>query len=293
MSQSDSNTAQSPYVAKASYYSKAPLYADEIPGGAHWSFLMRRGHVLRLIDREGGGTTDTNTGTNTGTNVGMLFYNPANPLERYNAPDTLKCQHTFKLTAGHCLYSDMGRIFCSIIADTCGWHDTIAGNSNRDLIRKQWGERNYQEYRNQRYQNGYDSFLVELAKYGLGRKDMAANINWFSKVATDDAGNLQFVSDNSKAGDYVDLRFEMDTLVVLHTCPHPLNRAAEYPRKPLAYQIFEADPLGDTDICRDHCAENQRGFANNYLYHHQVVSYEGHGAQSPHCGHGQQSEVQP
>ncbi|MET0379739.1 MAG: urea amidolyase associated protein UAAP1 [Spongiibacteraceae bacterium] len=252
MSQSDSKLA------------KSPLYADEIPGGAHWSFLMRRGHVLRLIDREGGGTA--------GTNVGMLFYNPANPLERYNAPDTLKCQHTFKLTAGHCLYSDMGRIFCSIIADTCGWHDTVAGNSNREIVRKKWGERNYQQYRNERYQNGYDSFLVELAKYGLGRKDMTANINWFSKIATDAAGNLQFISNHSKAGDYVDLRFEMDTLVILHTCPHPLNPAAEYPRQPLAYQIFEADPIGEADICRNHCAENQRGFANNQLYHHQTTS---------------------
>lgn len=255
MSQSDSNTSTSPSSAVA-------LYTDEIPGGAHWSFLMRRGHVLRLIDREGGGAD--------GTNVGMLFYNPANPLERYNAPDTLKCQHTFKLTAGHCLYSDMGRIFCSIIADTCGWHDTVSGNSNRRIVRKQWGERNYQQYRNERYQNGYDCFLVELAKYGLGRKDMAANINWFSKVTPADDGHLQFVGGNSKAGDYVDLRFEMDTLVILHTCPHPLNPAAEYPRKPLAYQVYQAAPLGGTDICRDHCAENQRGFANNHRYHLQT-----------------------
>ena len=67
---------------------------------------MRRNTRLRLIDMEGG------------ANVGMLFYNPANLLERYNAPDTLKCQHTFKLTAGHCLYSDMGRMFCSIVSDT-------------------------------------------------------------------------------------------------------------------------------------------------------------------------------
>ena len=60
----------------------------------------------------------------------MLFYNPHNPLERYNAPDTLKCQHTFKLTRGHCLYSDMGRIFCSIVDDAVGWHDTACGNQH-------------------------------------------------------------------------------------------------------------------------------------------------------------------
>ncbi len=261
--------------SKMSHTSSSPspvlLYSEQIPGGAHWSMLMRRGHVLRLIDTEGGGASDKNSGTN----VGMLFYNPANPLERYNAPDTLKCQHTFKLTAGHCLYSDMGRIFCSIIADTCGWHDTVAGNSNRSIVSNKWGARNYQQYRNERYQNGYDSFLVELAKYGLGRKDMAANINWFSKIAADDDGNLRYITDNSKAGDYVDLRFEMDTLVLLHTCPHPLNPADEYPRKPVTYQIFEAEPLGDHDICRDHCAENQRGFANNHLFHqHSVPTHQ-------------------
>ena len=78
---------------------KEKMYEDEIPGGAHWSMLMRKGTTLRLIDKDGG------------ANVGMLFYNPNDKLERYNAPDTLKCQHTFKLTKGHCLYSDMGRIF--------------------------------------------------------------------------------------------------------------------------------------------------------------------------------------
>ena len=77
----------------------AVLYQDRIPGGAHWSLLMRQGTSLRLIDEEGG------------ANVGMLFYNPLEKLERYNAPDTLKCQHTFKLTRGPCLYSEMGQKF--------------------------------------------------------------------------------------------------------------------------------------------------------------------------------------
>lgn len=239
----------------ATLSSSTPLYSDEIPGGAHWSLVMKRNHVLRLIDKEGG------------ANIGMLFYNPFNPLERYNAPDTLKCQHTFKLTKGHCLYSDMGRIFCSIVDDTCGWHDTVAGTTNKALVKSRWGEHNYQQYRNDWYLNGYDSFLVELAKYGLGRKDMAANINWFSKVATDAEGNLHYVEGNSKAGNYVDLRFEMDTLVIFNTCPHPLNRATEYPKKPIIYQLFEAPPRAADDCCEHSCRENERGFKNNALYH--------------------------
>src|SRR5271167_2384254 len=189
--------------------------SDETPmeGGKHWSLIMRAGMQLRLIDSHGG------------ANVGMLLYNPLNPLERYNAPDTLKCQHTFKLTKGHCLYSDMGRIFCSITEDTAGWHDTVCGNANRELVAARWGEQRYQTYRNEWTQNGYDAFLVEGGKYGLGRRDLAANVNWFSKVSVDDDGTLRF-NGNSRAGQFVELRFEMDTLVLLHTCPHPLNSAS-------------------------------------------------------------------
>ena len=94
------------------------IYTTQLPGNAHWSLEMRRGSLIRLTDVDGG------------ANVGMLFYNPRNLLERYNAPDTLKCQHTFKLQRGNCLYSDMGRIFASIIADDSHWHDTVCGNSN-------------------------------------------------------------------------------------------------------------------------------------------------------------------
>ncbi len=231
------------------------LYEDEIPGGKHWSFTVRRGTVLRLIDREGG------------ANVGMLFYNPQNPLERYNAPDTLKCQHTFKLTAGHCLYSDMGRIFCSIIEDTAGWHDTVCGNSTKALVAERWGQKSYQDHRNDWTLNGHDSFLVEAAKYGLGRRDLAANVNWFSKVRTEEDGTMVFDPSAARAGAHVDLRFEMDTLVLLHTCPHPLNPAAEYPRQGITYQLRKADPVAEDDLCMNSRPENGRGFANNHLYH--------------------------
>ena len=76
----------------------------------------------------------------------------------------------------------MGRIFCSIIEDTVGWHDTVCGNTTRALVAERWGEKSYQDHRNDWTQNGHDSFLVEGGKYGLGRRDLAANVNWFSKV---------------------------------------------------------------------------------------------------------------
>lgn len=229
-------------------------YRDTLPGGCHWSIVLRKGLILRLIDVEGG------------ANVGMLFYNPANLLERYNAPDTLKCQHTFKLTRGHCLYSDMGRVFCSIVEDSAGWHDTVCGNTTRKIVTDKWGERNYQQYRNDWQLNGYDSFLVEVAKYGLGKKDLAANLNLFSKVSVDDAGALLFDDATVPPECFIDLRFEMDTLVVMHTCPHPLNPAPHYPRKPVSFEIRAGAPVAGDDLCKNHCAENQRGFQNTELY---------------------------
>jgi urea carboxylase-associated protein 2 len=231
------------------------FYETLIEGGKHWSLTVRAGTRLRIIDRNGG------------ANLGMLFYNPQNPLERYNAPDTLKCQHTFKLTKGHCLYSDMGRIFCSITEDTVGWHDTVCGNANRELVATRWGERSYQEYRNDWTQNGHDAFLVEGGKYGLGRRDLAANVNWFSKVSIADDGGMLFDPDNSRADQFVDLRFEMNSLVLLHTCPHPLNPAMQYPRRPVALQLSKADPVAEDDFCRNSRPENGRGFTNTALYH--------------------------
>lgn len=230
-------------------------YSTFIPGGSHWSLKMRRGTTLTVTDKAGG------------ANVGMLFYNPENLLERYNAPDTLKCQHTFKLTRGHCLYSDMGRIFCSIVEDTLGWHETVCGNSNAAMVSERWGKRDYQSDSNDWHQNGYDAFLVELAKYGLGRADMASNINWFSKVTSDNDGNLKLEQGFSEASSAVTLRFEMDTLVILHTCPHPLNLTAEYPENGVDITLGIAEPVGENDECMNACAENQRGFQNNALYH--------------------------
>jgi len=230
-------------------------YQTIIPAASHWSLRVRRGMQMTLTDLEGG------------ANVGMLFYNPENLLERYNAPDTLKGQHTFKLTKGNCLYSDMGRIFASIINDTIGWHETVCGNSHASHIEAQWGVRDYQNDRNDWHQNGTDAFLVEMAKYGLTQADSAANLNVFSKVVTDAEGNMSLDSDNSSAGSQITLRFEMDTLVLLHTCPHPLNRSEVYPKKPISLKLEKAQPVESDDYCKSFRPENERGFANNALYH--------------------------
>ncbi|WP_370292284.1 urea amidolyase associated protein UAAP1 [Thalassolituus sp.] len=229
------------------------LYEDTLGGGCHWSMRVRKGTLLTLTDVKGG------------ANLGLLMYNPENLLEKYNAPDTLKCQHTFRLTQGHCLYSDMGRVFASIVEDDCAWHDTVCGNLNKKQLQEKWTLKTYQDALNGWTQNGYDAFLVELAKYGLTRKDMAANLNLFSKVTTDSQGNLRY-EPNSKPGDSVVLRFEMDTLVLMHTCPHPLNPAAEYPVRPVHYALAKAKEVQPDDECMNSRPENIRGFKNNAIY---------------------------
>ncbi len=106
--------------------------------------------------------------------------------------DTLKAQHTAFLTHGHVCYSDMGRVLCSITADTCGWHDTVLRRlERRDGRPRVTAQRAYQEQRNDCYRNGRDSLLIELGKYGLGERDLVANVNFFSKVTADDAGDLR------------------------------------------------------------------------------------------------------
>lgn len=231
------------------------IWRDLLPPAAHWSMMVKRGHILRFTDIEGGG------------NLAMLLYNPANLLERYNMPDTLKGQHTFYLTRGHCLYTDMGRVIASVVDDTVGWHDTVSGDTDHASVAAKWGDLSYQDAHNDRNQNGRDSFLTELGKYGLGKRDLAANLNWFSKVGVDEDGNMRFAENHSSAGAHVSLRFEMDALVVMHSCPHPMNPAALYPRKPIGFELFKAKPVEADDACRLSRPENARAFMNTALFH--------------------------
>jgi uncharacterized protein len=229
------------------------LWEESLRAGAHWSGVARRGVTLRLTDLEGG------------ANVSALFYNFEERLERYSMADTLKAQHTAFLTKGCVCYSDMGRVLCSITADTCGWHDTFCGVSNAAMVAARFGPTRFQEQRNDYFKNGYDSLLNELGKYGLGKRDIVANVNFFSKVTPDAGGDLRFELNHSRPGNYVDLRFEMATLVVLATCQHPLDPALEYRPRSVKLSAFVAQPAGSDDLCRNRCPENQRGFRNTEM----------------------------
>ncbi|MBL8173029.1 MAG: urea carboxylase-associated family protein [Bryobacterales bacterium] len=224
------------------------LFSELLPPGAMWSHVLKRGAALRLTDIEGG------------ANASAIFFNFENLSERYNMPDTLKAQHIARLTAGAVLYSDMGRILCSITGDSLGWHDPISGCSDASLVLARYGPSTYQQSRNACFKNGRDSFLTEMAKWGLNERDLSANVNFFSKVVADGEGILTFVPNHSTAGSYVELRAEMNTLVILNSCPHPLNPSPTYDPKPIQLTVRKVPPPGPDDPCRLSRPENERGF---------------------------------
>jgi urea carboxylase-associated protein 2 len=230
------------------------LLSEVLPGGATWSHVLKRGTALRITDVEGG------------ANVAAYFLNFELPAERFNLPDTLKAQHTARLTKGHVLYSDMGRILCSITEDTVGWHDPIAGISNASLVEKKYGRGGYQQMRNKWHQNARDGLSVELGKYGLGARDLHATVNFFSKVTVDATGDLHYTPGNSPAGSYVELRAEMNVLVLLNSCPHPMEPGKAYAPKPVTLSISKVPAPRTDDACRMHCRENLRGFLLTEFY---------------------------
>jgi hypothetical protein len=233
---------------------KPVLWEETLPGGAHWSGIMRRGTALRLTDLEGG------------ANVSALFWNFEEKLERYNMPDTLKAQHTAFLTRGHCGFSDMGRVLFSIIGDGTGWHDTVCGLMDDRLMAERFGERRFQEARNGMYRSAREGVLKEMGRWGLGRRDLHANVNFFSKVSADDEGALHFATGHSKPGGTVDLRFDMHVLLAISSCPHPLDPAAEYRPGPVKLTAWRAGIAATDDYCRNFRGENRRAFENTARY---------------------------
>jgi uncharacterized protein len=230
------------------------LWEETIQPGASWSHVLKRGTALRITDLEGG------------ANVGGMFYNFECLTERYNMPDTLKAQHIARLTTGFVLYSDMGRILLSVIGDTVGWHDPIGGASNRKMVETKYRPSSYQQDRNNYHKNGRDSFLVELGKWGLGPRDLVANVNFFSRVDVSDDGKMSFAPGNSKSGDSIDLRAEMNVLVILNTCQHPLDSSPKYEPKAVQVSIRRVAAATLDDPCRISRPENGRGFTLTERY---------------------------
>lgn len=219
-----------------------------LPGAATWSGPLRRGMALELEDLEGG------------ANVTLLLLDLHRPTERLNVPDSLKAQHVARITAGVALYSDMGRVMASMVEDTCGWHDPLCGPSRQEELDARHGATTYAEDRNAVRRGAREELVLELAKHGLGARDLAATVALFSKVSVDDAGRMTFVPGSSPAGSRVLLRADTDVLVLLNTAPHPLDPGPWDP-KPVALTVREVGPAGPDDPVRTACPENERGFA--------------------------------
>jgi urea carboxylase-associated protein 2 len=178
----------------------------------------------------------------------------------------LKAQHIARLTKGFVLYSDMGRVLCSVTGDTVGWHDPIGGCSNAQLVKGKYGVATYQDYRNDCFKNTRDSFLFELGKYGLGARDLIANVNFFSKVQVGPDGAMKYIPNNSAPGSSVELRAEMNVLAILNTCQHPLDPSPNYDPKPVKLEIHRVAPPAADDACRMSRPENERGFTLTERY---------------------------
>jgi urea carboxylase-associated protein 2 len=226
---------------------------ESLPGGAMWSWTLKRGTSLRL------------TAGGEGANVSALFLNADAPLERYNMPDTLKAQFIAYLTRGNVLYSDMGRVLCSITEDNCGWHDTLCGATDAKLTDAKYGATSYQSQHNGMYRNGRDNFLVELGKFGLGRRDLPVPVNFFSKVVVDDDGNLRYQTGHAKEGATIELRAEMNVLAILSNTPHPLDASSRYAPPPIGIRIKNVPSPAPDDACRLSRPENVRGFLNTEI----------------------------
>lgn len=219
------------------------MIGDEvIPGGAYWSQIIQRGTTLRIIDLEGS------------RGVSLLCYNADNTIERYNAADTAKIQFNAFLKKGMLLYSDMGRVLFSITEDTCGHHDTLSGCSNVATNTAKYGEGDHKNTR--------DNFMLALIKRNMGKKDIMPNLNLFSQVVVEPEGALTWVEGASKPGDFIDLRAEMNVLVVLSNCPHVLDPNPTYDPKPIRAIVWKSPTPEADDLCRTRTPEAIRGFQN-------------------------------
>jgi urea carboxylase-associated protein 2 len=159
--------------------------------------------------------------------------------------------------------SDMGRSLASITADTVGWHDPLGALLDAELLKQKYGARAFEQYRNAMYRNGKDGLLIEIGKYGLNKRDLIAPVNLFSKISVDEEGRFRFAENHTKAGDYVELRFDMDVLLAYSTAPHALDPNPGYAPKKVGLVAWRSGSAPADDYCRSFRPENARAIHNS------------------------------
>jgi urea carboxylase-associated protein 1 len=172
---------------------------------APWSAIVSQGDVLTIVDLEGNQAVD------------CLMYSAADTSVRYSAQETIARQGRIALTTGSVLRADTGQALMTVVADEVGVHDTLGGACSKESNTLRYGQHT-------RAQHGcLENFLIEGARYGLGARDLASNINWFMNVPVDPDGALGIVDGLSAPGKRVALRADVDTLVLVSNCPQINN----------------------------------------------------------------------
>ncbi|KQP50916.1 urea amidolyase associated protein UAAP1 [Methylobacterium sp. Leaf108] len=219
------------------------LHAETIPGGWYWTTELHAGDALRLALDHGP------------SSVALVAWNAADTSERLNYADTVKVQWSAALRKGRVLFSDMGRVMLSLIEDSCCAHDALTGGSN--------AASNAARYAKGPHRNTRDNLVLAALKAGLDRRDIPALITFFAPVSVGAEGRFTWNEAGRRAGDFVDLRAEMDLVVTLSNCPHPLDPAPDYAPNPVTATRFRAPHPGPDDLCRTATIEAVRGFSNN------------------------------
>jgi urea carboxylase-associated protein 1 len=198
------------------------IFDETVGAGLGWSHVVRRGQIFRIVDVEGNQSADT------------LFYSADDPVERYSAVDTVREQRNIYVTAGTRLLSTERRVLMTVVADTCGRHDTLGGacSAESNQVRYALDRKHMHSCR--------DSFLLTLATdcHAMGKRDLTANVNFFMNVPVTPEGKLDFADGISGPGRYVEMRAGMDVRVVISNCPQLNNPCNAYNPTPLRLLIW-------------------------------------------------------
>jgi hypothetical protein len=200
-------------------------YSAEIPAGEPWIHVLREGEILRIVDLRGNQAVDT------------MFYDAHDYSDRYSAQDTIRAQGNIYLTTGTRLMSTNGSVLLTIVADTCGRHDTLGGAcaNESNMVRYDIAKRHMHACRS--------SFLKAVLSWERGprmdKRDIANNINFFMNVPVTSEGKLTFEDGISEPGKYVELRAETDVLALISNCPQLNNPCNAYNPTPVQVVIWE------------------------------------------------------
>jgi urea carboxylase-associated protein 2 len=217
----------------------AVIAREEVPFGWYTTVPMRRGEAVRIVDGSGR------------SSVSVIGWSAADTSERLHCADTAKVQWSAALSKGRVILTDMGRVFLSLIEDTSGAHDLLVGGSTPESTRTAYGER---------ARNTQDNFLAAASKLGLGLRDIAPSVTFFAPVSVDAKGRFVWNAHAKKAGDFVDLRAEMDLMLVLSNCAHPLDSVRPAAGGPVTVVRHRVLPVEKDDPCRTMSPEIARAF---------------------------------